>query len=88
MNENNCYKCQHRGNVPGDTHSCCNHPLAGHDNLELMVKFAVYFGAFGLPFKITADAHGIRQGWFYWPVNFDPIWLIICEGFTKKEIKE
>jgi hypothetical protein len=37
------------------------------------------------------DAHvkghpqGIRGGWFMWPVNFDPTWLMECDGQEPKE---
>lgn len=30
---------------------------------------------------IQANFHGIRNGWFIWPVNFDPVWLERCDGF-------
>jgi len=37
--------------------------------------------------KVIADPIGIRNGWFIWPINFDPIWLEQCTGYekTKKE---
>ena len=31
--------------------------------------------------KVTGNKHGIRNGWFLWPWNFDPIWLESCDGF-------
>lgn len=34
---------------------------------------------------IEAAAQGIRGGWFIWPVNFDPVWLERCDGFTPIE---
>lgn len=34
--------------------------------------------------KIQANFHGIKNGWFVWPVNFDPVWLENCDGFTAK----
>ena len=34
--------------------------------------------------KIRAADQGIRNGWFVWPVNFDPVWLEQCEGFEHK----
>jgi hypothetical protein len=36
---------------------------------------------------ITANPHGIRNGWFNWPWNFDPVWLETCSGFSAKEAK-
>lgn len=82
MERAKCYTCKYRGNVPGDAHSCCRYP--GTDvgifsffekaNLELMEKL-----------NIKADPHGIRNGWFLWPSNFDPVWLMNCDGYTAKE---
>lgn len=33
---------------------------------------------------VDAELHGIKKGWFIWPFNFDPIWLINCNGFKEK----
>jgi len=33
--------------------------------------------------KIEGSEMGIRQGYFFWPYNFDPTWLISCTGFKK-----
>ena len=39
---------------------------------------------------IAGNVHGVRKGWFWWPINFDPVWLLSCEGMTRKnkEIEE
>jgi len=34
--------------------------------------------------KVEADGYGIKSGWFFWPFNFDPVWLISCDGFKKR----
>ena len=76
-----CYKCKYRGNVAGDAHSCCRYPnndvgilsFFEKSNLENMEKL-----------NIKANSHGIRNGWFMWPVNFDPVWLENCDGFEQK----
>jgi hypothetical protein len=34
--------------------------------------------------NVTAKAHGVRMGWFNWPLNFDPVWLESCDGFSDK----
>lgn len=26
--------------------------------------------------------HGIVKGWFKWPVNYDPVWLVSCDGYS------
>jgi len=62
----NCYDCIHRGDVPGDAHSCCKNP-ASRETL-----------------KIKGHPLGIRGGWFLWPMNFDPTWLVNCDGFEAK----
>jgi hypothetical protein len=38
--------------------------------------------------KVTGSAHGIRNGWFCWPFNFDPTWLESCDGFEAKQTTE
>lgn len=32
--------------------------------------------------KVEGHEQGIQSGWFMWPVNFDPTWLISCDGFS------
>lgn len=37
----------------------------------------------------TGHPHGIKMGWFFFPVNFDPTWLEECNSFkTEKETKK
>jgi len=38
--------------------------------------------------KVRGAAHGIKQGWFLWPINFDPVWLESCDGFKHKNEPE
>jgi len=35
--------------------------------------------------KVKGDAHGIESGWFFYPLNFDPIWGSGCTNFEAKE---
>lgn len=35
--------------------------------------------------KVKGDDYGKRSGWFFGPINFDPVWLEECDGFEKKE---
>ena len=32
--------------------------------------------------KVTGMEHGIRSGWFMYTFNFDPVWLVSCDGFS------
>ena len=77
----NCYECKYRGNVPGDAHSCCNYP---GNNTGMLSFFAPENSKNARELGVKADAHGVRMGWFMWPVNFDPVWLKSCNGFEKK----
>ena len=86
----NCYKCKHRGSIPGDAHSCCNHPAAEKDKNpfgEVMAIFASVgrTAPMSIPackeLNIRGNKHGIEKGWFNWPYNFDPVWLENCDGF-------
>lgn len=35
--------------------------------------------------NVVGNKHGIKNGWFFWPVNFDPVWLEDCNGFSDKQ---
>ena len=80
----NCYKCRFRGNVPRDTHSCCNHTVNGSSFMEkvLFMKLSAR------KLNIQANPHGVKKGWFFWPLNFDPAWLVNCDGFEAIKEKE
>lgn len=89
----NCYECKHRGEVPGDAHSCCRHPKNGEaldDPLSSIL--AIFAGvrrvapiAKETGLNIKANPNGVQRGWFNWPWNFDPVWLESCDGFEPKE---
>lgn len=34
--------------------------------------------------SVEGSKYGERSGWFYWPYDFDPTWLISCDGFKQK----
>lgn len=35
--------------------------------------------------QVKGYPHGIKNGWFYYPILFDPIWMIIeCRNFEAK----
>jgi hypothetical protein len=35
--------------------------------------------------KVVGHEIGKKKGWFFWPFNFDPVWLVSCDGFEPKE---
>ena len=77
----NCYECKYRGKVPGDAHSCCKYPGNATGMFDLLSGKNLRNAA---KLNIKGDAHGIARGWFMWPVNYDPTWLLRCNGFEKK----
>ncbi len=94
MSKPNCYACRYRDTVPGDAHSSCRHPKTGNtgDVFEGLVSMMVGMQAGRPPagsreLGITANPQGIRMGWFYWPYNYDPAWLLTCNGFEAMEPK-
>lgn len=82
----NCYECIHRRSLVGDAHSRCAHPEVGeHDEWDLICRSATgELNEAGEKLGILADFHGIRNGWFMWPGNFDPVWLRACKGFSQR----
>ena len=81
MEKPDCYKCEYRGMVPGDAHSCCEYP--GNDT-GILSFFEPKNKENAIKLGIKGHPQGIRSGWFMWPVNFDPTWLLECNGFLKK----
>src|SRR5512137_554660 len=87
-----CYKCEYRGDLPGDAHSRCLHPETKEAIKSDMGIILAIFAAVGratpvmakTKLNIVGHPHGIRRGWFNWPWNFDPVWLESCDGFKKK----
>lgn len=100
MTKKKCYDCKYRGSIPGDVHSCCKHPNLGNVTKDPLAGMMAIFASVGRvspqmdihaiskEFEIKANIHGIRNGWFNWPWNFDPIWLENCNAFTLKNINQ
>lgn len=83
----NCYKCKYRGTIPGDAHSCCNHPKVIQDSNVFGALMGMMAGKsieVAKELEIEGDPHGIKNGWFLWPASFDPVWLVSCNGFVVK----
>jgi len=81
----NCYECKYRRSVPGDAHSECVHPRISETD-RIITGFALLAGQRSAAMKrlnVMGDPVGIKRGWFYWPLNYDPTWLETCDGFDK-----
>ncbi len=83
----NCYECKHRGQLPFDAHSECRHPAITPSD-KILAPFMLMAGKQDLGvmkrMNVLGDESGIKHGWFMWPLNFDPTWLLTCDGFEKK----
>ncbi len=77
----NCYECKHRRNLAGDCHSAC----AALPKEEQFKAAFVCMMTGGYTGKIQGHLHGVQNGWFNWPMNFDPTWVEKCEYFEKKD---
>lgn len=99
MTKPNCYECRWWRDALGSAHSRCEHPEAAVINKDPMLDaLAILAGARGMglgsllgtpsarALKVEANPHGVRHGWFNWPLDFDPTWLVACEGFEGKEV--
>ena len=38
--------------------------------------------------RVEGSPVGIRGGWFHWPWNFDPTWLVSCDSFVSLSGKD
>ena len=81
MTEKKCYDCIHRVEVLGSVHSSCQHPATGRRSGMISMHGS---GKAAAELGIVGAKHGIINGWFLWPVNFDPIWLESCNGFEQR----
>lgn len=94
MTKPNCYACKHCRRMPGDAHIQCVHPKSGNtsgDGIFGADFTSMLLLACGLPtpawtaLDITAGVVGMRRGWFSWPFNYDPVWLLSCNGFEEQK---
>lgn len=91
----NCYECKWLGQgPPGDAHRSCLHPMIAidcdYDPIILVLAGILNTINSTLPcllkdtLHVEGNEHGIKHGWFYWPISFDPVWLVKCNGFEKR----
>lgn len=94
----NCHDCKHRRRSMLGAHSACAHPKSGlnqDDGMGGLCGVArMMLGLDGPPayreLGITGHPHGVFNGWFSWPADFDPCWLLSCNGFEPipKEVSD
>lgn len=96
MNNNSCYNCEYKRNLPYDSHFKCKYPfLTDESSMHLASLSIVNIDAFinnvEDNFGFSVNKHGIQNGWFSFPENYDPVWMIgECNkhsNFTKEAVK-
>lgn len=87
----NCHECKHRRTIPGSAHSRCDHPSNANTDSLAFEAMAILASAGRISdFQVQTSLHikgnptGMHRGWFNWPYNFDPTWLLECDGFEEK----
>lgn len=66
------YNLKHGENMGGACYSCKHHrQVPGDAHSACANQLSIVIG----------DEHGIKNGWFLHPFNFDPVWLRYCDGF-------
>ena len=82
-----CYDCKFRRNTEWSHHSRCANPLIGEIGQFIEIAYLIK-GLRGPAMKrmnISLNPHGIKNGWAFWPMDFDPVWLETCDAFEQKE---
>lgn len=72
----NCYSCKHKCNVPGDSHISCGQPNIRSQ--AMIISIAVLTGNSKVLedfLNVRFNPHGVQNGWFNYPMNYDPIWM-------------
>jgi hypothetical protein len=92
MDKPNCYECQYRRQREDSAHSECKHPAFEGVNSALRLLAMLQATHRGGPIAaidggitVKGNQHGIANGWFMHPLNFDPVWLEACDGFKAIE---
>ena len=48
-----------------------------------VISWSCHSECTNLKANVKGHEHGKKNGWFFWPSNFDPVWLIECDGFEE-----
>lgn len=86
--KNDCSKCKHSQLVPGSSHHRkCNAfpPEVGISLLKHLSTGRIPSVKMDDVEKVVLSNWGVKNGWAFWPINFDPIW-ITCT-LTKDDFK-
>lgn len=84
-----CYKCKYAKPIPGDCHIRCDHYLLHNASNKNIVYLSLStlsprdisnIKTTAKKLKIKIDIYGFSRGLAMWPFNFDPKWILNCNG--------
>lgn len=76
----NCHNCEYKARIPGDAHISCEYPYIKTEDRYTFSMLAIsqpqqFNEVLNQNFGFTADIGALRQGYFTFPLNFDPTWM-------------
>ena len=84
----NCHECIYSKPIPGNAHIECNVDWINKANAMLIWLHTedhdLIIKSYNGSFEVEISRAGIKGGWAYWPINFDPIWIKRCTRFKPK----
>jgi hypothetical protein len=86
---NACYRCIHRRNAVDAAAplTACGHPDSWVSLGERIPSVVAQIDRdiSGPPLNVRAATRGVLAGYFQWPIIFNPIYLVHCDGFVSSE---
>lgn len=77
----NCNNCKYKANIAGDSHISCKSHIFNDKNIEINLVLMALSDPEGFVifceknFGFSVNIHGLVNGWFMFPINFDPSWM-------------
>lgn len=88
-----CNTCAYPRDIVGSAHTRCGHPAITFLTGDPLMEIAALMGrapSLLVPSAGLVEGHptGISRGWFQWPLNFDPVWLVRCAFYTPADTED
>ena len=74
-----CSDCPFLKDLDYSAHHYCDHPAIRDTVFKLLLASGVAkIRTKGGEPIVKLNEHGVRNGWAFWPMNFDPVWVESC----------
>lgn len=84
----NCHHCRFKRRLLGNVHIACKHPSVTHryekDLYGMLTPNAGKGGIYPNELDVWGRHTAMAKGWFAWPFNYGPVWLLRCIGYESK----